>query len=242
MNKVDFLKKLSRMLHMLKESEVKDILDEYEQHIDMKVAEGMTEEEAIAAFGSIEELAEEILDAYHVKADFKESKSKEMFEKVQQESKKVMQNAGEAGKGFFGNCIQKGKQICKKFFSFVKKAGSAVKNLICSPFLFLKEKLENRRMKKEEFMETGEVRRQWNIGRGIAALLKAILRLIKKFCYGVLFFMTGLTGTCLILTAGLLFVIMLLGYPVIGITVAVIGMAMTMNSVAYFAAMKWRRV
>ena len=74
MNKNDYLKRLAKLLHMLKEDEVNDIIVEYEQHIDMKIAEGMTEEDAVQAFGTVEELAADILDAYHVKPDFKEKK------------------------------------------------------------------------------------------------------------------------------------------------------------------------
>ena len=49
---------------------LRDILSEYEQHIDMKVKSGLSEEEAIADFGSLPELTAEILEAYHVRADY----------------------------------------------------------------------------------------------------------------------------------------------------------------------------
>ena len=57
MNKSEFLKRLAALLHILQEDEVKDILDEYEQHIDMKMEGGMSEHDAIRDFGSVEELA-----------------------------------------------------------------------------------------------------------------------------------------------------------------------------------------
>ncbi|MBR3690669.1 MAG: DUF1700 domain-containing protein, partial [Eggerthellaceae bacterium] len=74
MNKLQFLAELKSNIHMLEDEEQTDILDEYSQHVDMKVASGMTEKEAIAEFGPIDELIEEILAAYHVKVPEKKAK------------------------------------------------------------------------------------------------------------------------------------------------------------------------
>lgn len=70
MNKAEFISELGERLAVLTEDEQRDILDEYEQHIDIKVMRGMSEEAAIADFGRIEELAADILEAYHVRADY----------------------------------------------------------------------------------------------------------------------------------------------------------------------------
>ena len=70
MDKKTFMRELERSLSVLQESELRDILSEYEQHIDMKVKSGLSEEEAIADFGSLPELTAEILEAYHVRADY----------------------------------------------------------------------------------------------------------------------------------------------------------------------------
>ncbi len=51
MDKKTFLEELRSSLSVLQETELNDIMDEYEQHIDMKVQSGLTEEEAIAEFG-----------------------------------------------------------------------------------------------------------------------------------------------------------------------------------------------
>ncbi len=72
MNKNEFLEALKRALAVLDEAELQDIIDEYEQHIDMKTANGLTEEEAIADFGDFKELTAELLEAYHVRADYAE--------------------------------------------------------------------------------------------------------------------------------------------------------------------------
>ncbi|WP_419035280.1 DUF1700 domain-containing protein [Dysosmobacter sp.] len=65
-NKESFLRALQSGLTVLAESEQQDILEEYSQHIDMKMAGGLTEEEAIQDFGDIRQLTAEILAAYHV--------------------------------------------------------------------------------------------------------------------------------------------------------------------------------
>lgn len=65
-NKESFLKELQNGLAVLAESEQQDILAEYAQHIDMRIAGGLTEEEAIQDFGDIHQLTAEILAAYHV--------------------------------------------------------------------------------------------------------------------------------------------------------------------------------
>lgn len=66
MTKEEFLKHLDKRLQILKQQEREDILGEYAQHIELKMGNGLSEEEAIRDFGDLEELAEEILDAYNV--------------------------------------------------------------------------------------------------------------------------------------------------------------------------------
>ena len=68
MDKNTFMRELERSLSVLQESELRDILSEYEQHIDMKVKSGLSEEEAIADFGSIPELTAEILEETGIRA------------------------------------------------------------------------------------------------------------------------------------------------------------------------------
>ena len=60
MNKEMFLEELRGYLQVLEDQEQDDILEEYAQHIDMKMLKGLSEEEAIRDFGSVKELAEEI--------------------------------------------------------------------------------------------------------------------------------------------------------------------------------------
>ncbi|MCI9593959.1 MAG: DUF1700 domain-containing protein [Lachnospiraceae bacterium] len=76
MKKQEFLEELKQYLHVLEDEEQDDILQEYEQHIEMKIEKGLSEDEAIRDFGSVRELAGEILEAYHVKLDSKDNVKK----------------------------------------------------------------------------------------------------------------------------------------------------------------------
>ena len=62
MSKETFLEELRGYLEILEDQEQQDILEEYEQHIDIKVQNGQSEEEAIRDFGPVRELAAEILE------------------------------------------------------------------------------------------------------------------------------------------------------------------------------------
>lgn len=73
MKKEEFLKKLSEKLSILNEDEVKDILEEYSEHIDEKLKTKKKEEKIIEEFGDIDELASEILKAYKINDNYKKN-------------------------------------------------------------------------------------------------------------------------------------------------------------------------
>lgn len=73
MNKEKFLETLRKKLAILEESEIEDILTEYEGYIEEKIAQGSTEEKAVKSMGDVDELAKELLSAYKIKTDNKYS-------------------------------------------------------------------------------------------------------------------------------------------------------------------------
>ncbi len=73
MNKKDFIKELEKRLEILDEKEIKDIVNEYKDIIDEKVKSGKSEEEAVSEFGSMDELATEILKAYKINPKYSNS-------------------------------------------------------------------------------------------------------------------------------------------------------------------------
>ncbi len=66
MTRFEFVSKLNSRLYLLNETERLDIIDEYMGHIDLKMQEGKSESDAIKDFGDVDELAREILRAYHI--------------------------------------------------------------------------------------------------------------------------------------------------------------------------------
>ncbi len=77
MNKEEFLKTLRKKLSILEESEIDDIINEYEGYIEEKIAKGSTEEEAVSSMGDVSELARDLLSAYKIREP--EEKSKDAF-------------------------------------------------------------------------------------------------------------------------------------------------------------------
>lgn len=67
MNKQEFLNKLKSKISILKDNEIEDILNEYAGYIDEKVNDGKTEKEAVKELGNVNEIANDLLDAYKLK-------------------------------------------------------------------------------------------------------------------------------------------------------------------------------
>lgn len=70
MNKNEFMQYLEARISVLNKKEREDIIQEYSQHIDMKVRSGLTEYEAIKDFGDLREFVDEILEAYNIDPDY----------------------------------------------------------------------------------------------------------------------------------------------------------------------------
>lgn len=79
MNRFEFVNKLNGRLYLLSESERRDIIDEYIGHIDLKMQSGKSEADAIKDFGDIDELASEILRAYHIDSSKIQNKTLDVY-------------------------------------------------------------------------------------------------------------------------------------------------------------------
>ena len=79
MNRFEFVNRLNGKLYLLKDNERRDIIDEYVGHINMKMKEGKSEAEAIKDFGDVDELAHEILSAYHIDSTKIENKTLDIY-------------------------------------------------------------------------------------------------------------------------------------------------------------------
>ncbi len=69
MLKSEFLDLLNQKLSLINDKEKEDIILEYGTYIDDKIASGVSEEEAVAGFGDVDELTKEILSAYKINTD-----------------------------------------------------------------------------------------------------------------------------------------------------------------------------
>lgn len=87
MNKAKFEAYLREQLSIINEAEIDEIIAEYLQHIDMRKAEGLSEEEAIKDFGDLEELVDDLLDAYKINRENRE------FKKVEVKIKNILNNS-----------------------------------------------------------------------------------------------------------------------------------------------------
>ncbi|MCI8836828.1 MAG: DUF1700 domain-containing protein [Hungatella sp.] len=137
MGKREFLSELEKSLSVLQEDELRDIIDEYEQHIDIKVKKGLTEAEAIADFGSLQELTGEILEAYHVRVDY--------VSKAGRSRKKQEKHTGQEERESLEKLKQMGERGSLELWNRIKKAGSWLKDVfgwgwkqICRPFIWIR--------------------------------------------------------------------------------------------------------
>lgn len=234
MNKEEFLSVLRKNLSVLEEGEINDIIEEYEQHIDMKMKGGLSEKDAIRDFGDMKELTAGILEAYHVKADFsKEEKKNVDFSKVVEESKKATNAIGK-GTTDAGKWI--GKQL-KKIWEFIKKPFVLLKET----FRKLKEKIQ---LKKEENMNSEEPKKTGfftRIGEGFVSIISSPWKFVKWFfrtlwelflC--VVMFFNGLGTLFFVFLFGTAFILLLQKYPLVGLNVAIIGVVMVNVSILLF--------
>ncbi len=118
MDKKEFLSELEKSLSVLQEDELRDIVSEYEQHIDIKTEKGLTEAEAIADFGSLQELTAEILEAYHVRADYAEG--------TKRSRKKQGKNPGQDGPENFEKLREIGERGSLTLRGGMKRAGRLI--------------------------------------------------------------------------------------------------------------------
>ncbi len=276
MNKEAFIAELDSRIAVLAEDERRDILDEYEQHIDIKVMRGMSEEDAIADFGRMEELVADILEAYHVRADYadpgkgkkglwnikeklshvrfvKEAGEKEADTEAQQPQSArfaqtvwgrlrdicgriaaFCQKAGQSGRNAFqrlGRTIQEGIRTATAFckIPFVKRGKEKAEEIM--PFEGTghgKEKGKRKMRREGGFSVTGAVRALFDAC--IAAVVWCLKWIWNLFWTGsgVLF---GFGSCIMLFFMGVLVVLLVLGYPLGGVTIGCLGLTLCLGSV-----------
>lgn len=281
MNKAEFITELSDRLAILTEEERQDILDEYEQHIDIKVMRGMSEEAAITDFGKIEELIADILEAYHVRADYANAEELESdkdgsashgesstYHSIQIH-KKIWYNAKHICNKMWGFC----KKISHRFFEGVKNCKKIVQTGIANLIIFCKKPFQKRAIENQEVEETilteeinlenepknkqtkkrleyvkeqrgVKMRRKERVSitRMFAKAVACIVRsCVIAVCWCLQWFWnlfwggTGILfgfGSCLVIfVMGTLAVLLIQGYPLMGIMIGGLGLTLCMVSI-----------
>lgn len=241
MNKQEFITQLKQSINILDDQEQQFFVEEYTQHIDMKISQGMTEEEAVREIGSIEELSKEILESYHVKTDLVEKRQAKnidygkFFGKIKAQADKVYEKI-EAGckKTVFG---------FKKMFAWIGKGFGR---------LFKKEKTKESKLKETQERYTGG----FHLGNLIKRFLRFLGRVIRKCFYIALWCMMlmwncfaigcGLFGIFMmavcIFMLGLFLVLLVQGYPFAGLTLGSLGAFVSVGAltVSCFVLTRWK--
>lgn len=232
MNKREFLIELEKHISILDKKEQRDIIDEYSQHIDIKMEKGMSEEEATKDFGDMKELVADILSAYHVNPEF-EIKDKKSFEKVKEASKNLCANVG----GVLVLDGSKAFSIFKKFWLAVWNAIAALFNFIKRPFVKGADCIKRfYKRTKEKNMDNIQV-----IDNKKESIFSKLLRVMQifftgcisfafwcfKWClilfvFGILLFMSFI-AVSLLFVFGFMIILLFEGYPLAGITLGIVG-------------------
>lgn len=251
-NKESFLKELQSRLSVLEEAEQQDILAEYAQHIDLRVDGGLTEEEAIRDFGDIDQLTAEILSAYHVKPTYQAPKEKKRLPSPWPAVRRGMAGAGaffrRLGAGIAGGLGRLGERVrswparCRGWLNkplFARpgaetpaaeqEAQGVTEPVEAEAPQVTAEHSEN---KEEKPVERAEKRKTaWAaLGRGFRRLGRGLWRLLRGaawLAWNLFLLLCALPfaglGLLALMCLGALAVLLIQGYPLVGVTLCCLG-------------------
>lgn len=238
MNKHQFLEELRRSISVLEDSEQADIINEYSQHIDMKVEGGMSEAEAIEDFGSLDQLVEDVLAAYHVKAP--EKKTPSDTQALVEGSKQVIGAAvGSTKRG-----VSKIKSATASALSSAKAKASkaqAAANPECEPGVNANAKTSPMdpitcKTKPPSGVHKMISRTASGITRGTRSLWEAAVTIAKallRWCWNALVACIALCAfigaICAVFAFGFCIVLMVQGYPLFGVSIASLGLIVSLT-------------
>lgn len=239
MNKEKFLEELRGHLAVLEEQEQQDILEEYAQHIEFKMKNGQSEEDAIRDFGPMKELAAEILEAYHVRPDFGEDRQKRKLPDLSGAAA-----AGEKGLRRTGAFFQRGAQALSRG---IRKMGEGICRGARGFFLWLKcpfVKNKTEAPSSEEALAAGKLPSGEKARSGafkkalgaflvrVGALARWCLRLLWNLFWLFLTAGTGALTLAVLFGFGLLLVLTLQSYPLKGAALLGLGLLLGCGSAA----------
>ena len=250
MNKDEFLKGLRARISVLDSGEQEDILGEYAQHIDIRVAEGLTEEQAIQDFGDMDQLAEEILGAYHVDPAY----AKKAGKKIDTEAaiKEKTASAEEAIKSAGKQAAESCSRAWDKVWGFFCRCGRGIRDGACRLYhriktLFHREPDEQGEKKERKKMNDTEG------GRSFGAVLKSWCRKLGQFfllcirlCWNIALILCAVPIVAMmafgIVALGVVGVLMAQGYPLLSIILVGLGGVICCGAVLVLGSqLAWRK-
>ena len=232
MNKTEVLNELEKRIRVLEKNEITDILNEYSQHIDMRMENGLSEPDAIKDFGNMDDLAAEILEAYHVNPEYEKEKAvseKGGLKKAGSAAAEAFVPAAEKVKGFFAAVGRQIKRFFLKLWSLIISVWLKIKGLFKKKDKTDTEPAESGQieaanvkkrkitLKKPGIKNTGKVKgrcRKMFSGFLFVCLAVIVILCLIPVSIGGLFSIFGL-GTSIVL--------MIQGYPVAGIFIVCLG-------------------
>ena len=208
MKQEEFFRLLDRRLSVIEDGERRDILEEYRQHIAMKIREDhISEEEALADFGDVDSFADEILSAYHVRT----GGTKPASDRLDTTRLRGTLGRGWAKiRGFFGSC---GRKTARFFGTCRAKLRG----------LFRREGKTPRR----------EGRPFWRplLGR-IGAAAATLLRWCFNLLWGGLGLRFWICAAIVLVLLGACAVLAAQGYPLAGTVVVLLGLLLVNGALA----------
>lgn len=255
MDKATFLVQLQKNIGMLDDDEQKDIIDEYSQHIDMKVSGGMTEAEAIEDFGDFNEFVREVLNAYHVKAPFDQEDAVEAAATASPTAGDRLDDAVRGGAQAAGRAVDATKRGARKMASAVTgaagKFSDRAKEAVSQASAARAEaRAEAAASGVEADRDGSESRAAAASGtsRGMIAEVGGMARSFSGVCWNVaktaarwcwnfavacLMASGGFMALVSLFCLGLGVVFLVQGYPVAGLTIAAAGCSMAFAAISF---------
>ena len=255
MDKATFLVQLQKNIGMLDDDEQKDIIDEYSQHIDMKVSGGMTEAEAIEDFGDFNEFVRDVLNAYHVKAPFDQEDAVEAAATASPTAGDRLDDAVRGGAQAAGRAVDATKRGARKMASAVTgaagKFSDRAKEAVSQASAARAEaRAEAAASGVEADRDGSESRAAAASGtsRGMIAEVGGIARSFGGVCWNVaktaarwcwnfavacLMASGGFMALVSLFCLGLGVVFLVQGYPVAGLTIAAAGCSMAFAAISF---------
>lgn len=248
MDKKTFIRELRQALSVLQEDELNDIVSEYEQHIDMKMKNGLTEDDAIADFGSLTELTADILEAYHVRSDYagETGKEKKTFsEKESRKAGRLLRQTGGGLKAAGGIAADALRRIGRRIWGIVpfwkKQAGRFRIFPGGTGKALLAEKRKQDRFSLPKLIGSS---RQTGIAciRLVLRLVLWGLRAVWNICCAGTFLMCAGIGILFLYMLGMTTVLRMQHYPLTGVTVGCLGLVLCAFSAAGFClTLFWKK-